>query len=65
MSEDLQKKIDILKTEIDKDGRIRTSYNIAGTNTGRLSSSFSEFGTGTNLQNIEESLRSMFVADRD
>ena len=60
---DLQKKIDVLKTEIDKDGRIRTSYNIAGTNTGRLSSSFSEFGTGTNLQNIEESLRSMFVAD--
>src|SRR6516164_2809857 len=60
---DLQKKIQVLKTEIDRDGRIRTSYNIAGTNTGRLSSSFSEFGTGTNLQNIEESLRSMFVAD--
>ena len=60
---DLQKKIQVLKTEIDRDVRIRTSYNIAGTNTGRLSSSFSEFGTGTNLQNIEESLRSMFVAD--
>src|SRR6516225_4976912 len=60
---DLQKKIQVLKTEIDRDSRIRTSYNIAGTNTGRLSSSFSEFGTGTNLQNIEESLRSMFVAD--
>ena len=60
---DLQKKIDTLKTEIDSDGRIRTSYNIGGTNTGRLSSSFSEFGTGTNLQNIEESLRSVFVAD--
>jgi len=42
---------------------MRTSYNIAGTTTGRLSSSFSEFGTGTNLQNIEESLRSVFVAD--
>ena len=60
---ELQKKIQVLRTEIDRDGRIRTSYNIAGTNTGRLSSSFSEFGTGTNLQNIEESLRSMFVAD--
>jgi DNA polymerase-1 len=60
---DLMKKIGVLKTEIDKDGRMRTSYNIAGTNTGRLSSSFSEFGTGTNLQNIEESLRSVFVAD--
>ena len=60
---DLQKKISMLRTEIDPDGRIRTSYNIAGTTTGRLSSSFSEFGTGTNLQNIEESLRSVFVAD--
>ena len=60
---DMQKKISMLKTEIDSDGRMRTSYNIAGTTTGRLSSSFSEFGTGTNLQNIEESLRSVFVAD--
>src|SRR5215469_9895255 len=61
---DIQKKIAMLKTEIDPDGRIRTSYNIAGTTTGRLSSSFSEFGTGTNLQNVEESLRSVFVADK-
>ena len=60
---DLGKKISMLKTEIDPDGRMRTSYNIGGTSTGRLSSSFSEFGTGTNLQNIEESLRSIFVAD--
>ena len=60
---DIGKKISMLKTEIDPDGRIRTSYNIGGTSTGRLSSSFSEFGTGTNLQNIEESLRSVFIAD--
>lgn len=60
---DLGKKISVLKTEIDPDGRIRTSYNIAGTNTGRFSSSFSEFGTGGNLQNVEESLRSIFIAD--
>lgn len=60
---DLMKKISMLRTEIDPDGRMRTSYNIAGTTTGRLSSSFSEFGTGTNLQNIEESLRSVFIAD--
>lgn len=60
---DLGKKIAMLKTEIDPDGRIRTSYNIAGTSTGRFSSSFSEFGTGGNLQNVEESLRSIFIAD--
>lgn len=60
---DLGKKISVLKTEIDPDGRIRTSYNIAGTSTGRFSSSFSEFGTGGNLQNVEESLRSIFISD--
>ncbi len=60
---ELESKIKVLKTEIDPDGRMRTSYNIAGTSTGRFSSSFSEFGTGGNLQNIEESLRSIFIAD--
>ncbi len=60
---DIGKKISVLKTEIDKDGRIRTSYNIAGTTTGRFSSSFSEFGTGGNLQNIEDLLRRVLCAD--
>ena len=60
---DIGKKISVLRTKVDSDGRIRTSYNIAGTNTGRFSSSLSEFGTGGNLQNIEESLRSIFIAD--
>lgn len=60
---ELDKRVGVLRTEIDRDGRMRTSYNIAGTSTGRFSSSFSEFGTGTNLQNIEESLRSIFIAD--
>jgi len=60
---DLAKKIGVLETGIDADGRMRTSYNIAGTTTGRLSSSLSEFGFGTNLQNIEKKLRSVFIAD--
>jgi DNA polymerase-1 len=60
---DIAKKISVLKTDIDSDGRMRTSYNIAGTDTGRFSSSYSEYGTGGNLQNIEESLRSIFIAD--
>jgi len=60
---DLAKKISVLSTSIDSDGRIRTSTNIAGTKTGRFSSSLSDFGTGGNLQNIEERLRSIFVAD--
>lgn len=61
---DLHKKIGVLKTGIDPDGRMRTSINIAGTATGRFSSSLSDFGTGTNLQNLEERLRRVFVADR-
>ncbi|HEX4919829.1 MAG TPA: DNA polymerase [Candidatus Bathyarchaeia archaeon] len=60
---DVEKKIGVLKTGIDSDGRMRTSYNIAGTSTGRFSSNLSDFGTGTNLQNIEDLLRSIFVAD--
>lgn len=60
---ELGKRISVLRQDIDNDGRIRTSYNIAGTNTGRFSSSSSEFGTGTNLQNIEDALRSVFIAD--
>jgi DNA polymerase-1 len=60
---DIAKKEGFLRTEIDTDGRIRTSFNIAGTNTGRFSSSLSEFGTGTNLQNVEDQLRRVFVAD--
>jgi DNA polymerase I-like protein with 3'-5' exonuclease and polymerase domains len=35
---DIAKKEGFLRTEIDSDGRIRTSFNIAGTNTGRFSS---------------------------
>lgn len=60
---ELGKKISVLRTAVDPDGRIRTSYNIAGTDTGRFSSSYSAFGTGGNLQNIEESLRSIFISD--
>lgn len=60
---DLDKKRGFLETGIDRDGRMRTSFNIAGTNTGRLSSSGSEFGTGTNLQNVDRDLREVFIAD--
>jgi DNA polymerase-1 len=60
---DINKKLGVLRTGIDSDGRIRTSYNIAGTDTGRLSSYASAFGSGTNLQNITGELRYIFVAD--
>lgn len=61
---DLKKQIGFLKTNIDRDQRMRTNYNIAGTNTGRLASSMNDFGTGTNLQNVNRKLRYPFVADK-
>lgn len=60
---DISKKVSTLKSEIDADGRYRTSYNIAGTSTGRFSSSFNDLGTGGNAQNWEERLRRIFIAD--
>lgn len=60
---DTAKRLEVLETEVDYDGRMRTSYNIAGTETGRLSSSASAEGRGTNLQNITPELRTIFVAD--
>ncbi len=60
---DLEKKRQFLETEVDFDGRIRTNFNIAGTNTGRLASAMSDFGTGGNLQNVDRELRSVFIAD--
>ena len=60
---DLSKQQEVFNTEIDADGRFRTSYNIAGTETGRPSSSSNAFGTGGNAQNIAPSLRYVFVSD--
>lgn len=60
---ELDKQISFLQTGIDDDGRMRATFNIAGTNTGRLSSSISEFGTGTNMQNVDRALRSIFIPD--
>lgn len=60
---DLEDKLSVLRTQLDPDGRIHTSYNIAGTSTGRFSSSEDVFGEGTNMQNITESVRSILIAD--
>jgi DNA polymerase-1 len=60
---DVSKKLGLLKTGVDYDGRMRFSFNIAGTDTGRLSSYKSSFGSGTNMQNITPELRNIFAAD--
>ena len=43
-----------LEANLDRDGRIRCSYNVAGPKTFRLSSSANAFGNGLNLQNIPD-----------
>lgn len=60
---DLAKQLEIFETSIDGDLRFRAAYNIAGTETGRPSSSENAFGTGRNAQNIAPGLRWAFVAD--
>jgi len=53
-----------LKGKVDDDGRFRCSYNIAGTVSGRFSSSKNIYGTGHNLQNVPKGLcRSFFIPD--
>lgn len=51
-----------LDAKLDADGRMRCSFDITGTRTGRLSSRASIYGSGTNLQNQPERLRKMYVA---
>jgi DNA polymerase-1 len=54
-----------INMELDKGNRACCSYKITGTKSGRLSSSKSIYGRGTNLQNIPRVplVRSMFIAD--
>jgi DNA polymerase I-like protein with 3'-5' exonuclease and polymerase domains len=69
---DLEKQEEQFETLLDEDRRFRTSFNIAGTDTWRFSSSKSSTGTGGNIQNIkrdddigkgELSTRRPFIAD--
>lgn len=60
---DIGKQLSVLEGDIDEDGRFRAGYNIAGTESGRASSSSNAHGTGGNAQNIAEPLRYVFTAD--
>lgn len=52
-----------LDLEFDADNRMRASYNPRGTKYGRLSSSKTIFGTGTNFQNLPQEFKKFLVAD--
>jgi DNA polymerase I-like protein with 3'-5' exonuclease and polymerase domains len=59
----LGKQIGVLRSAVDPDGRMRTSFNVAATETERWSSSENAFGTGTNFQNLNDDMREIFIAD--
>ncbi len=52
-----------LNMEFDADDRMRASYNPRGTKFGRLSSSKTIFGTGTNMQNLPAEFKKFLVPD--
>lgn len=60
---DAIKKLAVVNCRLDADGRLRFSYNVVGTVTGRWSSSKNVRGGGTNGQNITEYMRRMVCAD--
>lgn len=60
---DLDKKLQVVRAGIDNDGRMRCSYNVVGTETGRWSSSKNAFGGGTNNQNLTDEMREIFIPD--
>jgi uracil-DNA glycosylase len=53
-----------LDVTVDKDGRLRCSWNPRGTKFGRLSSSQTIFGTGMNLQNLDPRFKSFIIEDQ-
>lgn len=60
---ELQKAASFLKAARSPDGRMRSSFNVAATTSGRWSFSKDPFGDGLNFGNIPRSARDMFVAD--
>ncbi len=60
---DLEKLVAVMTTDLDSDHRLRSSFKVAGTETGRFSSSSNAYNTGTNGQNITKEIREAFEAD--
>lgn len=60
---DLEKTIDTLTKSLSPAGRWHANFNIGGTDTGRWSSSSHPYGWGSNLQNIDDYIRRIFIPD--
>lgn len=59
----IRKQMGVMNSAVSIDGRMRSSFNVGAPETGRWSSSANGYGEGTNLQNITEKLRYIFIAD--
>jgi len=60
---DLEKTLDTVMKQLSPDGRWHANFNIGGTDTGRWSSSSHPYGWGSNLQNIDDYIRRIFIPD--
>lgn len=60
---DKSKTIGSLRGQLSPDGRMRAKFSVAGTETGRFSSAKDNYGDGLNLQNQNERVKRMYVAD--
>jgi DNA polymerase I-like protein with 3'-5' exonuclease and polymerase domains len=60
---DLVKQLGFLRAKLSPKGRFHASFNVAAAWTGRWSSSKDPFGVGSNLQNIGEQHRHIFLSD--
>ena len=63
MMRDYAKRGTFFKVKTTDGGRVHTTFKIGGTETGRLSSSKSILGIGSNLQNIPKRARKLYIAD--
>lgn len=59
----LAKRRGVLMSAQSPDGRMRTTISVGATETGRYSSTKNPYGDGTNMQNIGNKLRCVFIPD--
>lgn len=60
---DKTKVLGSLRAKLSPDGRMRSRFSVAGTETGRFSAAKDNYGNGLNLQNQNERVKRMYVAD--
>lgn len=60
---DKAKLLSSLKAQLSPDGKMRSRFSVAGTETGRFSAAKDNYGDGLNLQNQNERAKRMYIAE--